>query len=512
MPFLALKVATPYGGWEAPSSELRGHFVGHYLSAAASAAASSGDEQIARNLASLLNILEACQREDGYLSAYPDSLLDRFERHEQVWAKKSSSRMSTLSRSNNTHPMSPHEQVWAPFYSLHKILAGLVDAWRFGGSPIAKTMAHKLAGYIASRAEAVVSARGIEHWRSALNAEFGGLAEALRAVGDATGERERFEAAAQARKVFTNDFLWGRGGFHFCSAISLLTRDRSASCGTSPASLDRWPRGRTRWKGCTQTRTSLCVPTPCFPFIFPLTLKPLCQAIPGAVARFAATGEAAFLAAAVRFFDLVNDTRNYATGGSSHGELWHAHDSLASTLGDAAHGGSIHAEQCVTHNALKTATWLLRARKGARHRAAYADFLERATLNGLLGAQRGPGEYLYMYPLGAGVSKAAKSQWREAGWSRPFDDFWCCCGTMVESFSRLNDGIFFASDGGDGVPALTIAQLTSSVALWGGGGYRVTVRFVIVFTVVLTRCRSTCISWMRRTRGGQPLRPTRRSS
>src|SRR5215472_6879425 len=38
--------AKPYGGWEEPSGELRGHFVGHYLSACALMYASTGDEQL----------------------------------------------------------------------------------------------------------------------------------------------------------------------------------------------------------------------------------------------------------------------------------------------------------------------------------------------------------------------------------------------------------------------------------------------------------------------------------
>jgi DUF1680 family protein len=68
----------------------------------------------------------------------------------------------------------------------------------------------------------------------------------------------------------------------------------------------------------------------------------------------------------------------------------------------------------------------------------YADFLERVLHNGILGTQRGyvPGVMLYNLPLGAGVSKAGKQHWRASGWGEPLASFWCCYGTLVESFAK----------------------------------------------------------------------------
>ena len=96
-------------------------------------------------------------------------------------------------------------------------------------------------------------------------------------------------------------------------------------------------------------------------------------------------------------------------------------------------------ETCTTYNILKVARHLFKW-TGSAH---LADFYERALLNGILGVQRpgNPGVSLYMLPLGPGNSKPGAAH----GWGTPFDSFWCCYGTAVESFSKLTDSIFFVS-------------------------------------------------------------------
>ena len=78
--------ADPLGGWEAPDGELRGHFVGHYLSSCALIHASTGDEPIAAKANNLIAILAECQQKDGYLGAYPTEFYDRLKAHQKVWA------------------------------------------------------------------------------------------------------------------------------------------------------------------------------------------------------------------------------------------------------------------------------------------------------------------------------------------------------------------------------------------------------------------------------------------
>ena len=78
----------PAGGWEAPNMELRGHFLGHYLSATAMAWAGTNDTSLRRRMEYVVQAMDEVARAlpAGYLSAFPESLLDRFEAIQPVWA------------------------------------------------------------------------------------------------------------------------------------------------------------------------------------------------------------------------------------------------------------------------------------------------------------------------------------------------------------------------------------------------------------------------------------------
>src|SRR5665213_563923 len=78
--------AVPLGGWEAPNCELRGHFVGHYLSACALLYGSTGDADVKDKVTELVAGLAACQSSDGYLGAYPSSYYQRLRNFQRVWA------------------------------------------------------------------------------------------------------------------------------------------------------------------------------------------------------------------------------------------------------------------------------------------------------------------------------------------------------------------------------------------------------------------------------------------
>src|SRR5579872_4841666 len=82
--------AQPLGGWEAPDVELRGHAVGHYLSAASIMYASTGDDRFKQRadaiVAGFAQVQEAESKEfhPGYLSAFPEELFDRVDAHQRV--------------------------------------------------------------------------------------------------------------------------------------------------------------------------------------------------------------------------------------------------------------------------------------------------------------------------------------------------------------------------------------------------------------------------------------------
>ena len=92
--------AEPLGGWEAPVNELRGHYTGHYLSACALIRGRRGMRSSRRAATSWWRSWRECQQPNGYLSAFPEEFFDRLR---------------------------ADRPVWAPFYTYHKIMAGLLD-------------------------------------------------------------------------------------------------------------------------------------------------------------------------------------------------------------------------------------------------------------------------------------------------------------------------------------------------------------------------------------------------
>src|ERR1700691_5082854 len=164
--------AQPCGGWELPTSEVRGHTTGHLMSALALTYANTGsDEALARGryLVSQLAALQARARQmgfhPGYLSAFPESFFDLLEEGRYVWS---------------------------PYYMIHKYLAGLIDQYQLAGDDQALDVAIKLGDWVNWRTARLPYAQ----MQMVLQNEFGGLPEALANLYTITG-RERYLAAAQ---------------------------------------------------------------------------------------------------------------------------------------------------------------------------------------------------------------------------------------------------------------------------------------------------------------------------
>ena len=151
--------AKPLGGWEEPKCELRGHFVGHYLSACALMYASTGDERLKQKAAAVVAGLAECQAKlgSGYLSAYPESFIDRVE------------------------ALKP---VWAPYYTLHKIFAGLQDVYVYCGNQQALDVCKRFADWVIARNGKLSD----EQMQAMLGNEHGGMNETLANLYGLTGD------------------------------------------------------------------------------------------------------------------------------------------------------------------------------------------------------------------------------------------------------------------------------------------------------------------------------------
>ncbi|MFO7889903.1 MAG: glycoside hydrolase family 127 protein [bacterium] len=160
--------AEPLGGWEKPDVELRGHTVGHYLSACAMMYAATGDEGLKEKADYIVDELSKVQEvlsAGGYLSAFPEEFIDRVELTEKVWA---------------------------PYYTLHKIFAGLLDMYIYCDNQTALDIAEKMAQWIKSRTDKL----SYEDMQRMLNhTEQGGMNETLCNLYALTGEREYYQLA-----------------------------------------------------------------------------------------------------------------------------------------------------------------------------------------------------------------------------------------------------------------------------------------------------------------------------
>lgn len=109
-------------GWEAPLCQLRGHFLGHWMSAVARLIASEHDEELRIKLDKAVSELGRCQKRNGgeWVGSIPEKYLDL---------------------------MAEPDYIWSPQYTMHKTLMGLVDAYDFAENKQALEIADHLADW-----------------------------------------------------------------------------------------------------------------------------------------------------------------------------------------------------------------------------------------------------------------------------------------------------------------------------------------------------------------------------
>jgi len=338
----------PFGGWEKPDSELRGHFNGgHYLSAVALMYSSTGDEDLKKKGDALVSDLRKCQvaNKNGYLSAFPDEFFDRLR--ERV-------------------------RVWAPFYTIHKIMAGMLDMYLHTGNTEALQVAEDMASWV----EMWSGPLSYEHMQRVLGTEYGGMGEVLCNLYAVTGKRQYLAAAHRFDKK---------------------------------AFFDPLANHRDELKGL---HVNTHIP----------------QAI-AAARSYELTRDSHYREISQYFWDEVVSERSYCTGGTSDGEGWQTDPGKLSTqLGPST------TEDCCAYNMLKLTRHLF----GWSPEARYMDYYERVVFNHRLGTMDPEtGTTMYYYPMGVNLWKT---------YATATDSFWCCSGTGVEEFGKLNDTIYFHDD------------------------------------------------------------------
>jgi DUF1680 family protein len=425
-------------GWDNQTTRLRGHASGHYLTAIAQAYASTTyDKELRANFLQKMNYLidtlyglsqksgkpaqpggpsvvdpaavppgpnrsgydsnlrAGAIRTDywnwgaGFISAYPPDQFIMLEKGATYGTQDS--------------------QIWAPYYTLHKILAGLLDSYEVGGNPKALEIAKGMGAWAHARLRAVRPETRIAMWSRYIAGEYGGMNEVMARLFRLTGDRRFIETA----KLFDNtNFFFGNAAHEHGLAKNVDTI-----------------RGRHANQHIPQ--------------------------ITGALETFRNTRELPYYQIASNFWQIVNDNYMYSIGGvagarnPNNAECFTAQPASLWENGFATGGQN---ETCATYNLLKLERQLFMYDQTAK----YMDHYERALYNHILAsvAEDSPGN-TYHVPLNPGAQK----RFGNAG----MNGFTCCNGTALESNTKLQDTIYFRSaDNG----ALYVNLFVPSTVSW----------------------------------------------
>lgn len=333
--------AEKYLGWE--DTEIKGHTLGHYMIAMAQGYLTTKSDEILEKLNYTVSELKRCQLRNGFLFASEEEIFDRVE---------------------NRKP------AWVPWYTMDKILVGIVSVYNASNSRDAYELADKLGDWVSNRTKRWSK----ELQELVLAVEYGGMNDALYELYKITGKKEHLNAA------------------HMFDELSLFIPIKNKQ-----DILD----GR---------HANTTIPK-----------------ILGAVNRYIVLGEEEkfYLEVAENFWEMVVKHHSYVTGGNSEWEHFGHPDILDQERTNC------NCETCNTHNMLKLSLRLFQITGNKK----YADYYEGTKINAILSSQNPEtGMSTYFQPMETGYFKV---------FGTPFDKFWCCTGTGMENFTKLNEGIYF---------------------------------------------------------------------
>ena len=412
--------ATQLEGWDNQTTRLRGHASGHYLSAIAQAYASTTyDETLRANFLQKMNYLidtlydlsqksgrpatpggpavadptavppgpertgydsnlrKGAIRTDywnwgvGFISAYPPDQFIMLEKGATYGTQDT--------------------QIWAPYYTLHKILAGLLDSYEVAGNKKALDIARGMGAWAYARLKALPPETRISMWNRYIAGEYGGMNEVMARLFRLTGDKQFLDGA----KLFDNtNFFFGNAAHDHGLAKNVDT---------------------IRGKHANQH-----IPQ-----------------ITGALETFRNTKELPYYQIASNFWDIVNRSYMYSIGGvagartPNNAECFTAQPDTLWQNGFAQGGQN---ETCATYNLLKLDRQLFMYEQTAK----YMDHYEQALYNHILAsvAEDDPGN-TYHVPLNPGAQKRFGNA--------EMKGFTCCNGTALESNTKLQDSIYFRS-------------------------------------------------------------------
>ena len=448
---------TKADGWDSPTTKLKGHGSGHYMSALAFAFASCvGNEyesernELRSRISRMVNELRACQERtflwDSTLNRYweardyaPEDELKQmkgnwkaFDEYKKDYRHYGYGYLNAIPAA---HPVliehyrayNNEEGVWAPYYTIHKQLAGLID--------IANNIDDKA---IADKALLIAKDMGLWVWNRMH----------YRTYVKADGDRAARQARPGNRYEMWNMYIAGEvGGIaESLSRLSEMVTDptekerliEAANCFDSPAFFD-----------------------PVAKNIDDIRTRHANQHIPmivGALRSYITNGKPYYYNLAYNFWNLIQGRYAYAMGGVGNGEMWRQPYSQILSMNTnvmSDHQRNMYPnpdinETCCAYNLAKLTKDLNCFNPD---NAAYMDYYERVLYNQIIGSVH-PDWWgvTYQYAVGMNAQKHFGNETPQST---------CCGGTGVENHVKYQEAAYFVNDN-----TIWVALYLPTIAKW----------------------------------------------
>jgi hypothetical protein len=165
-----------YGGWEAQG--ISGHTLGHYMSACALMYAATGDAKFKQRVDYIVDELKACQ------DAIGTGLVYGFPNGDKIFAEVAAGQIMVRNQSH-------FNGGWVPWYTMHKLFAGLRDAYIYCDNATAKAVLVRLSDWACALGDKITDAQ----FQQMLRVEQGGMNEVLTDVYAITGDEKYLQLA-----------------------------------------------------------------------------------------------------------------------------------------------------------------------------------------------------------------------------------------------------------------------------------------------------------------------------
>ena len=441
-------------GWDSPTTKLKGHGSGHYMSAMAFAFASCQDKAkkaiLKRNITEMVNGLRECQERtfvwNEQLGRYweardfaPEEELRQmqgtwkdFDRYKKEYQKYGYGYLNAIPAQHCAliemyRAYNNENWVWAPYYSVHKQLAGLIDIATYiddkATAAKALLIAKDMGLWVWNRLHyrTFVKSDGrqderrakpgnrYEMWNMYIAGEVGGMAESLARLSEMTGTKEEKARLLEAATYFD-----------------------------SPAFFDPLARN-----------------------IDAIRTRHANQHIPmvtGALRAFRGNNKPYYYNLAQNFWTMIQGRYRYAMGGVGNGEMFRQPYSQMTSMctnvtswgGRELHPEPTINETCCAYNLAKLTKDLNCFNPDD---ARYMDYYERVLYNQIIGSLN-PHEYqtVYQYAVGLNASKP---------WGNETPQATCCGGTGVENHVKYQEAAYFVNDN-----TLWVALYMPTTAHW----------------------------------------------